>query len=327
MRTARCLMRKIACVSLLALIVCSSAFAQHYPNQPIRLVMPAAAGSVSDVVARKLTDSVSKSLGQSVIVDNRPGANGFIAAEAVARAKPDGYNLLYASSNILCVNPALFTKLPYDPSRDFVPISLIARGYPLLVVSPRLPVKTLTEFIEYAKARPRQVTYGSPGVGTIAHLAMKLLEQLTGVEMVHVPYKNAPQILTDLMGGQIDAAIDFASVTTPHIKTGKMRALVIVGPSRKPALPDVPTAAEVGLPGFELAGWSGLMAPVGTPPEIIAALNKAMVTALKQPQFVQWISAFASEATPSTPEEFAAYIKAEIPKFTKIIKTAKIQLD
>jgi tripartite-type tricarboxylate transporter receptor subunit TctC len=315
----------------LAAVLCGlatpAALAQAFPSHPVKIVVPAAAGGVGDVFVRKLSDAMSKGLGQPVVVDNRPGANGFIAAEAVARAKPDGYTVLYAPVNILCINPALFAKLPYDPVRDFAPITLMARGYPILIVSPRLPVKTLAELIAYAKARPGQVTYGSPAIGSPQHVAAKLLEQIAGIEMVHVPYKNQPQVLTDLIGGQIDASIEFPSVATPQIQAGKVRALAIVGPRRKPAIPDVPTAAEAGVAAFDLAAWSGFLAPAGTPPEIVARLNKDLVAALKQPQFLEWVAGNGTEAVPSTPDEFASYIKTELTKWSKIIKEAKVVVE
>ena len=301
--------------------------AQAYPSRPIRIIVPAAAGGVQDVIARRLTDKLTRSLGQPVVVDNRPGANGFIGAEAAARAKPDGYTVLFAAVNVLCINPALFQSLPYDPVRDFAPITLAGRGSPILLVNPRAPVKSLSEFIQYAKARPGQVTYGSPAVGSPQHIAAKLLEQLAGVEMVHVPYKNQPQVITDLIGGQIDMTIEFASVATPHVQAGKVRALAIVGPRRKPVLPDIPTAAELGLPGFDLTAWNGFLVPAGTPPEIVARLNKEFVSALRQPELVAWIESLGSEVVPSTPDEFARYMKLELGRWSKIVKDAKVQIE
>ena len=305
----------------------SQGLAEPYPSQPIRIIVPAAAGGVLDVLIRRLTDKLSRSLGQPIVVDNRPGANGLIGADAAARAKPDGYTVFFAAANVLCVNPALYSKLPYDPVRDFAPVTLGARGNPILLVSPRLPVKTLSEFIAYAKARPGQVTYGSPAIGSAQHIASKLLEQLAGVDMVHVPYKNQPQVIVDLIGGHIDMAIEFAAVAIPHIKAGKVRALAIVGPRRKPAIPDVPTAAELGLPAFDLASWNGFLVPSGTPPEIVARLNKEIVAALRQPDFVEWVDNNGSDVVASTPDEFASYMKAELVRWSKIVKDAKIQVE
>lgn len=303
------------------------AFSEPYPDHPIRIIVPAAAGSVADVFVRRLSDHMSRTVGQPIVVDNRAGANGFIGAEAAARAKPDGYTLVYGAINVLAINPALFSQMPYDPVRDFAPVSLMARGYPILIVNPSLPVKTVSEFIEYARARPGKVTYGSPGVGSVQHVATELLEQLTGVDLVHVPYKNQPQVMTDLIGGQLDAAVEYPSVAVPQIKAGKVRALVIVGPKRKPAIPDVPTAPEVGLPAFQAAGWAGFLVPTGTPREIVEKLNNAIIAALAQPQFLEWIAGNGTEAVPSTPEEFASYIKAETAKWSKVVKDAKVKVE
>ena len=300
--------------------------AAPYPDRPIRIIVPAAPGSVLDVGVRKLTDRLGRSLGQPVIVENRPGASGFIGAEAVARAKPDGYTILFGGTNIFCINPFIFAKLPYDPVRDFAPVALGARGNPIVLVNPKLPMKTLEEFIAYAKARPSQVTYGSPAVGSPQHITAALLEQLTGIQLVHVPYKNAPQVITDLIGGQIDAAIEYASVAAPHVTAGNVRALVIVGPRRKPVMPDVPTAAEAGLPAFDLAAWNGFVVPAGTPPEIVARLNKELVAALKQRDVVDWVNSLGSEVVASTPEEFASYMKAELGRWSKIVKDAKVEV-
>ena len=320
---------KLVAAVLVGLSFCTSPIAtvraDTYPSQPIRIIVPAAAGGVLDVNARRLSDTLSRSLGQPVIVDNRPGANGFIGAEAAARAKPDGYTVFLAAVNVLCINPALFAKLPYDPVRDYAPITLLVRGYPILLVTPQLPVKTLPEFIEYARARPGTVTYGSPAIGSPQHIAGELLEQLTGVDMVHIPYKNAPQIMTDLIGGQIDATIDYASVAVPQVKAGKVRALAIVGPQRKPAIPDIPTAAELGLPAFEMPGWAGFLVPAGTSSQIIARLNKEIIAAMQKRDFLDWVASNGSEVLPSTPEEFASYMKTELARWSKIIKDAKVE--
>lgn len=317
----------LALVPLLWVASAGSALADTYPNHPIRFILPAAAGGVLDVIMRRLSDKLGRSLGQTIIVDNKPGANGLIGAEAAARAKPDGYTVLFAPSNVLCVNPALFAKLPYDPVRDFAPVTRGTRGNPILLVGLKFPAKTLAEFIEYAKAHPRQITYGTPAIGSPQHIAAKLLEQLTGIEMVHVPYKNQPQAMTDLIGGQIDAAIEFATVAAPHVTAGKIRALVVLGPHRKPIMPDVPSAAESGLPAFDLAPWNGFLVPAGTPPEFIARLNRELVAALTAPDFSEWMSSLGAEIVPDTPEEFAAFIKAEMSRWAKIVKEANIRLE
>jgi len=301
--------------------------ADNYPSQPVRIIVPNAAGGVLDIAARKIMDKVSKSMGQPVIIDNKPGANGFIAAEAAAKAKPDGYTVFLASVSHLCTNPSLYASLPYDPVRDFAPVTLGASGQPVLMVNPQLPVRTLGEFIAYVRARPGKVTYGSPGVGSPQHLAMVHFEQLTGAQMVHVPYKNSPQVLTDLIGDQIHAAVEYASMAAPHVQAGKLRGLAVVGSHRKPALPDIPTAAEAGLPGFEITAWYGYVVPAGTPPEIVARLHKELTAALKSKEYVEFVESFGSTVVASTPEQFAATMKQERTRLAKIIAEAGIRLD
>jgi len=308
-------------------LFCASAFPDNYPSRPVRIIVPGAAGGVSDVNARRVADKLSQSLGQPVIVDNRPGASGNIGADAAAKSKPDGYTLFLASANIVCVNPVVFPKLSYRPVEDFAPITLAARGSPLLVVSPRVPATTLGEFISYARAHPGQITFGSPGIGTPQHIAGELLMKLAGVQMTHVPYKNQPQILTDLIGGQLQAAIEYPSIALPHVTAGQLRALVVVGPNRKPLIPDVPTAAEAGFPAFTQTSWNGYMAPKGTPPEILSRLNKDLVQVIKGKDFSEWLASLGSEAVGSTAEEFAAFIKDECPHWRKIAQEAHIQLE
>ena len=308
-------------------LFCASAFPDNYPSHPVRIVVPSAAGGVADINARRVADKLSQSLGQPVIVDNRPGASGNIGADAAAKSKPDGYTLFLGSANIVCVNPVVFPKLSYRPLEDFAPITLAARGSPILIVSPRFPATTLGEFISYARAHPGQISFGSPGLGTPQHIAGELLMKLTGVQMTHVPYKNQPQILTDLIGGQLQAAVEYPSIALPHVKSGQLRALVIVGPNRKPLIPDVPTSAEAGFPGFTQTSWNGYFAPKGTPPEVLGRLNKDLVQIIKGKDFSEWMASLGSEAVGSTVEEFAAYIKDECPRWQKIAQEAHIQLE
>ena len=301
--------------------------ADTYPSRPIRIIVPSAAGGVLDFSARRIVDKLNRSTGQPVIVDNRPGANGFIAAETAARAKPDGHTVFMAGSSQLAINPALFSKLPYDPSRDFEPVILAVIGQPILVVGLEVPGRTLAEFIAYVKARPRQVTAGFPSIGSPQHLAIRLFEKLAGVELVHVPYKNQPQVLTDLIGGQIQMTVEFAATAAPHVQSGKSRALTIVGSQRKRALPEVPTAAESGLPGFEISGWHGYLVPAGTPPFIIARLNKELSAALRSKDYVEVIQSLGGDIVGGTPEEFKAFIKLEQAKWAKIVAETGVRLD
>lgn len=298
-----------------------------YPSRPIRIVVPGAAGGVLDIGVRKIVEKLSRSLGQPVIVDNKPGANGFIAAESVARSKPDGHTLLLGGSSHLSVNQSLFQRMPYDPIKDFEPITLAAWGQPMLLVDPSLPIRSVKDLIAYAKAHPGKVAYGSPSVGSPNHLAMELFQQLTNVEMVHVPYKVQPQIMTDLIGGQIQVTVEYPSLAGPHIRAGKVRAIAVVGEPRKPAFPDVPTSAEVGLPEFVISGWYGYLVPAGTPKAIIARLNKELNVALQSKEFVEFIESVGSVVKAGTAEEFARYIRSEQAHWAKVIKQARIRID
>ncbi len=316
-----------AAVSAVALLAAPHAGAQPYPSQPVRFVVPSAAGSVVDAVLRKLAGEIERRLGQPVVIDNRPGANGIVGTELAARAKPDGYTVLMTSMAQMAINPALYAKLPYDPLRDFAPVTSGARGEPLLLVNPQLPARTLAELIDYAKARPGRLSYGSGGVGSIQHMTMEAFEQLAGVHMVHIPYKNSPDVMTDLIGGRLEAAIEFASVALPHLQSGKLRAIAVAGPGRKPALPDVPTTVELGMPGFDGTGWNGFLVPAGTPPEIVARLNRDITAALRAPEFVAWVSSFGSESIPSTPAEFGAFMAAEHARWSAIVKASGTRID
>ncbi len=317
-----------AAAALLFCLAAAQAAAQGWsPSQPVRIVLPAAAGSVADAVSRKLSEHLAASLGQPVLIDPRPGANGIIAMEHVAKSKPDGYTVIYAGSPQLATNPAIYNKLPYQV-RDFAPVTLAARGQPLLLVHPQLPPKTLPELIEYAKARPGKLSYGSGGVGSIGHLALEAFEQRTGTFMVHIPYKNVGDAMSDLIGGRIDLFIEFSSVATPQVQAGKVRALAVAGGDRrKPVLPDVPTAAELGMPWFDATGWAAFMVPAGTPPEVIARLNRDFTAALNSTAFREWIARFGSESIPSTPAEAAAYIAAETERWAGIVKASGVRAD
>lgn len=314
-------------IATIALHAVGAAHGESFPSQPVRIVVPGSAGGVLDIAARKIVDRLSKSLGQPVVVDNRPGANGFIAAEIVAKAKPDGHTILLAAISHLCTNQSLFSNMPYDPTRDFAPVTLGAGGEPVLLVNPSLPVKSVTEFIAYAKGRPGKVTFGSPGVGSPQHLVMELFQRTTGTRMVHVPYKNNPQIATDLIGGAIDAAVDYVSMMGPHMQAGKVRALVVVGDHKKPAFPDVPTANEADVPTFKVFAWYGYVVPSGTPQAVIARLNRDLVAALKSREYVDFVESFGSRVMASSPEEFAQRIKADHVIWSKVIRDADIKVE
>jgi tripartite-type tricarboxylate transporter receptor subunit TctC len=314
----------------MAAVLCAAAAqagAQAWPSQPVRIVVPFAAGSVADHVARKTAEQMT-SLGQPVVIENRPGANGIIGTDLAAKAKPDGHTVLMAPVAVLAINPAVYGKLPYQPQRDFTPVTLAARGYPLLLVPQSSTVRTLAELIAYAKAQPGKLSYGSPGVGSPEHLAMEEFERRTGTFAVHIPYKNAGDAMVDLIAGRLDVLIAYSPVAVPHVQSGKVRALTVVGGNqRKPVLPDVPTAAELGMTWFDAAGWNAYVVPSGTPPEVVARLNRELTAALRSPAFRDWLAPFGSEAMPGTPAEAAAYIATETARYAKIVQAAGVKAD
>ena len=309
----------------LFLIAAGAALAQPFPSQPLRIVVGGPAGSIEDAHARKIGEKLAVALGQPVVVDNRPGATGSIAAEAVARATPDGHTLLLGNVSSLAINPSIFTKLVYDP-RSFAPVSGLARAAPLLLVHPQLPVRTVAELIAYAKARPGRLSYGSSGVGSVQHLAMEQFGRTHGLHLVHIPYKGASDALNDLMGGRTELQVNFATIAQPHVLSGRLRALAVVGGSaRKPWLPDVPTAVELGMAAFDGTGWIGFVAPAGTPPEAIARLNREIVAAAQAKEYAEWLAQLGGELLVGTPAEFGRLIDNETERWTQVARLAKIR--
>lgn len=302
--------------------------ADQYPSRPVHILVPAAAGGPVDVIVRRVADKLTRSLGQPVVVENRPGAGGGIGTGAAARARPDGYTVLAGSINGLCLTPLLYRNVTYSPTRDFAPVIAGSSGNPILVVNPQLPVKTLAEFVAYARANPGRVSYGSPGVGSLQHLAVVQLERLAGIRMMHVPYKDSSAMaLTDVMAGHIQAAVEFAASAVPHIKSGNLRAIVIVGGKRKPVLPDTPTSAEAGMPGFDVTGWHGYLVPAGTPPEIVRRLNTEIAAALGSQDIVDWMAGMGAEIVGGTPQQFGSHVGAELDRWGEVIKGAGIALE
>jgi tripartite-type tricarboxylate transporter receptor subunit TctC len=309
---------------VVAALACAIASAQNYPTRPIRYIVGQAPGGSSDTLARMITQRVGDGLGQPLVVDNRPGATGIIGAEVVAKANPDGYTLLQAATSH-ATNPAMQAKLPYDSLRDFAPISLLSQQPNIWVVHPSVPAKNIKELIAYVKARPGQLNFGSSGTGGSQHLAGELLKGMTGIDMVHIPYKGSPPALVDLLAGRVPIMSSTMPPVLPHIRTGKVRALAVTSAKRSPALPDVPTVAESGVPGYEAIAWQALLAPGGTPKAIVARLNAEFVKVMKQPDIVAKLNEQGYETVASTPEWFAAYLKSEIVKWTKVIRTAGIK--
>ncbi len=306
---------------------CSSALAQNYPNKPLRLIVPFPPGGGNDILARTVGSGLSDVIGQQIIVDNRGGAGGLVGAETAAKAAPDGYTILLASVGNLAFNPALYAKLPYDPIKDFAPITLLATSAFIMVVSPSVPAKSVKELIALAKAKPGALNYASAGQGSSLHLTGEIFKLATGTDLVHVAYKGSAPALTDLIGGRVQVMFGTMPATLPQVKAGKLRALGMSGATRSAAAPDVPTIAEAGVPGFEVLNWYGMVVPIRTQAAIVQKLNRDSLTTLKSPQMIASFSAQGLDAAGGTPEQFSALIKSEIAKYAKVVKAANIQVE
>jgi tripartite-type tricarboxylate transporter receptor subunit TctC len=299
-----------------------------YPTKPIRLVVPFTPGGSTDILARAIGQELGKAWGQSVIVDNVPGAGGAIGADKVAKAAPDGYTLLMGHIGTLAVNPSLYSKLPYNPVKDFAPVAWVARVPNVLVVHPSVPAKDVRELVALAKAKPGQLNYGSGGNGSAANLATEYFKLQTGVSMVHIPYKGTAPAVTDLIGGQIQVLFTGAPAVIGHIKSGQLRALAVSSPKRLDALPDLPTVAEAtGIKDFEADQWYGVVAPAGTPREIINKLNAQINAALNTPELKARLASEGAVATPGTPEVFGALIVREIARWKPVITSGRVKAD
>jgi len=317
--------------SALVAVVAAAAGAQPnlnaYPNKSIRLVVPFPAGGTTDVLARAAAQKLTESLGQAVVVDNRPGAGGNIGAELVAKSAPDGYTLLMGTVGTHAINPSLYPKMPYDHVRDFAPIILVAGVPNVLVINPALPVNSVQELIAYAKANPGKVNFASSGNGTSIHLSGELFKSMAGVQMTHIPYKGSAPALMDLIGGQVQVMFDNLPSALPHIKGGKLRAVAVTSTKRAPALPDVPTIAESGVPGFEASSWFGILAPAGTPRDIVTKINAEANKALQSAEMREKLLSQGAEAAGNTPEYFADYIRSETAKWAKVVKESGAKVD
>ena len=303
----------------------ASAHAQGYPDKPIRIVIPFATGGFADIAGRTIAQAFTESLGVSVIPDNRAGAGGMIGAEAVAKAAPDGYTLLLASNGPMTIGPALYAKVPYDPIRDFAPISSLGVSPIVLLLHPSLPAKNVVELIALLKSRPGKVSIASPGVGTSAHLAGELFQILTGTKMIHVPYKGSGPALTDLMGGQVDVAFDPLSSAINFIKSGKLRGLAVTTDRRSPAMPDIPTLEEAGVQGYEASTFVALLAPAGTPRPIVNRLNEAALKALGATAIRESFAQFATVPTGGTPEQLGEFLRQDLAKWKKVIAASNVK--
>ncbi len=311
----------ISCAALAADAVTS------YPNRPIRYILPNAPGSSADVLARVITKALSEELGQQVIVDSRPGAGGMLGVDLIAKATPDGYTIGRGNSPGLAIAPHTYKKLPYDPFRDFMPVSMTDKGQSLLAVHPSVPATSVKELIVLLKAKPDQYAMASPGVGSAGHLSGALFATMAGIKALHVPYKSAGHSVLAVVAGESQWTFTPMGATLPHLAAGRLRALAVSDIKRSPQLPDVPTASEAGVPGYQSTGWGGIVVPRGTPAPIIAKLNAATVKALGTAEVKQAIAANGSEATPSTPEEFARFIREEYERIGKVARAAKLTAD
>jgi tripartite-type tricarboxylate transporter receptor subunit TctC len=298
-----------------------------FPDKPIRLVVPFPAGGAADVMARGMAQRWGAELGQTIVIDNRGGAGGTPAAEAVAKAAPDGYTLFFATMGTQAINPALYPKLRYDPIKDFAPVSLTHITPRVLVVGPSVAAKSIAELISLAKGQPGGLTYGSAGNGSSSHLSGALFESMAGVNLLHVPYKGSAPLLVDVLAGRVDMTFDSYTVYEEHIKSGRVRALGVTSKGRMGALAQVPTIAEAGLAGYDVSNWLGVLAPAGTPAEVISSLHVALGRAMATPALRQQLVALGIEPTFGTPEEFSALMRAELPKWAAIVKRSGATID
>ena len=298
-----------------------------YPNKPIRLVVPFSAGGPTDVLARAIGQKLSDSLGQPIVVENRPGAGGNIASDNVAKAQPDGYTLILGTVGTHAINASLYSKLAFDTVQDFTPIALVASATIVMVAHPSVPAKTVKELVALAKSKPHQLNFASPGSGTPQHLAGELFKTVAGVEMVHVPYKGAAPALTDLLGGQVSLGFVSLPAALPYVKAEKLMALGVTASKRSAAAQEVPTIAESGLPGYEVENWYGVLAPPGTPKEIVNKLNTEIMKLLQTQDIKERLNNQGFEILQSTPEQFAAFIKMELVKWAKVIKLSGAKAD
>ena len=310
---------------LSTLILSESAIAQPYPTKPLRILVGFSPGGASDITTRIIGQKLSEAFGQPVVTDNRAGASGAIAARIVAASAPDGYTLLAGATSILAINPAVMSNLGYDPVRDFTPISQIVSMPQLLVVHPSVKASTLKELIALAMARPGELNYSSSGSGSSSHLALELLKHMTGINLVHVPFKGSGQSMPALLAGQVQMIFDPLPTSLPHAKSGKLRALAVSTVKRSPAAPDVPTAAEAGVPGYDSSLWYGLLLPAGAQPTLVAKLNKATNDALRAPDLVERFAALGAEPVGSTAAALGKTIADEMVKWGRVIKSAGIR--
>ena len=311
--------------ALFAAALAGAAHGQAFPTKPIKIVIPFVAGGSSDIVGRAIGSKFQELLGQPAIVENKPGANGSIAAEYVAKADPDGYTILVGSIGVFSINTALFKDLRYNPLRDFAPITLAVTTPNALVTRPNLPANSMKELVEYAKKNPGKLSYCSSGTGSSDHLTGEVFKQGAGITGVHVPYKGGAACQTDIMGSQIDISFQNLGAVTNYIKAGKMKALAVTATARNPQIPNVPTATEAGFPDLVVTSWQAVVAPAKTPRDIVMKLNDATVRTLRSPEVRERMNAIGFDVVAGTPEEFGAFMKAEVERWTKVVERGGIK--
>jgi tripartite-type tricarboxylate transporter receptor subunit TctC len=311
----------------IALLCPLLAFGQAYPSKPIRLVCPFPPAGAVDIASRATAHELTRILGQTVTVENKPGAGGNLGGAEVARAAPDGYTLLMTTSGIQAINPALYAKMPFDPNNDLAPVAPLVSLNNVLVVHPSVPAKSVKDVIALAKKEPGKLTYASSGNGTSIHMSGAMFTQMTGTDILHIPYKGSGPAVTDLLGGQTNMMFDNIPSSLPHIKAGKLRALATTGAKRDPALPDLPTLAEAGVPGYESGVWFGISVPAGTPREVIQRLNAASVETTKSPEFIKRMTDLGYNIIPGSPEDMAKMLKAELARWAPIVKASGAKVD
>ena len=315
------------CAAALLLLGSASAFAQSFPSKPIRIVIPFVAGGPSDTVGRAIGSKFQEFLGQPAVVENRPGANGSIAAEFVAKSDPDGYTILVGSIGVFSINAALYSDLRYDPVRDFAPITLAVTNPNVLITKLDFAPRNVKDLVEFAKKNPGKISYGSSGTGSSDHLTSELFKQMSGTFGVHIPYRGGAAVITDLLGGQIEASFQNLGNVVTNVKAGKIRALAVTGRTRAPQLPDVPTMAESGYPDLVVTSWQAAAAPAKTPKEIVARLNEASVKALRSPDVRERLTQIGFDVVAGTPEEFGKFMKDEVDRWTRVVKRGGIKPD
>jgi tripartite-type tricarboxylate transporter receptor subunit TctC len=319
-------MRRLAAL-LLLLLGATPLAAQQYPGRPVRMLIPFTVGSAADVIARAIEPQMRERLGQALVIDNRGGAGGNIAAEMTAKASPDGYTVMMATIGTHAINHSLYSKLPFHPVRDFTPIAFVGESPNMLVTTNRIAATTVKDFIAFAKAKPGALNYGSSGSGTTVHLSGELFNTMAGVKTVHVPFKGASEALTALLGGQVDFMFASLSSAIPQVKAGKLRAFAVTGPQRSPSIPDLPTMSEAALPGFAAAAWFGVVGPAGIPRTIVDTLSKATLSSLETKEAKDRLFASGVEVHPAGPDAFAKLIKSEMEKWAKVVKESGAKVD